>query len=461
MKPEKHTEQKISEPRRVVAIVGRPNVGKSALFNRLAGRRLAIVHEEAGVTRDRLVVEVEFGNERFELIDTGGIGYIDKAEQKDSISAGIRNQVEAAIEDAAVIIHLVDVTTGQLPLDVEVARLLHASGRPVLLAANKCDHEGLDSQIGEFQTFGFQSFPISALHRRGLEELFGAAAVLLPETMEPSIVDPLKVAIIGRPNAGKSSFINRLIRNDRVIVSEIPGTTRDSVEVPFFIGRGVTARHYLLIDTAGVRRRGKVKDAVERFSIFRTEKSIDLSDVVVLVVDATEGPKGRDKRLAALVEEKEKGCIILVTKWDLVDDTEMTQRTYGKDLGIALPFLRHVPIIFASSETGYNIRKCIEAIDYVASQVSQEFGTGVLNRIIEECVVRNPPPLVKNKRLKIYYCTQIDTRPVRIKLFVNNPVLVTANYRKYLINKLRATFGLEGAPVVLHFTRRRPQNVEG
>ncbi|MFT7516167.1 MAG: GTP-binding protein, partial [Candidatus Omnitrophota bacterium] len=303
-------------------------------------------------------------------------------------------------------------------------------------------------------------FAISALHKRGLDELFSAVIGLLPEGEEPSIVHPLKVAVVGRPNAGKSSFINRLIRNDRVIVSEIAGTTRDSVEVPFVIGRGETARHYLLIDTAGVRRRSKVTDAVERFSIFRTEKSIELSDVVVLVLDATEGPKGRDKRLASLIEAKEKGCIILVNKWDLADDTEITQRKYGEALGEELPFLRHVPIIFVSSQSGYNIRKSIEAIDYVASQVSQEVGTGVLNRIIEECVARNQPPMVKNKRLKIYYATQVDVRPVRIKLFVNNPVLVTENYRKYLVNKLRASFGLEGAPVILHFTRRRSQIIE-
>ncbi|MFT5494678.1 MAG: GTP-binding protein [Kiritimatiellia bacterium] len=460
MKPKEVTEVAIKEPQRVVAIVGRPNVGKSALFNRLARRRLAIVHEESGVTRDRLIIEAHVDNDRFKLIDTGGIGYIDKAEQKDTISEGIRNQVEAAIEDAAVIIFLVDVTCGQLPLDVEVARLLHACGRTVLLAANKCDNPELDHQTSEFESFGFPSFAISALHKRGLDELFSAVIGLLPEGEEPSIVHPLKVAVVGRPNAGKSSFINRLIRNDRVIVSEIAGTTRDSVEVPFVIGRGETARHYLLIDTAGVRRRSKVTDAVERFSIFRTEKSIELSDVVVLVLDATEGPKGRDKRLASLIEAKEKGCIILVNKWDLADDTEITQRKYGEALGEELPFLRHVPIIFVSSQSGYNIRKSIEAIDYVASQVSQEVGTGVLNRIIEECVARNQPPMVKNKRLKIYYATQVDVRPVRIKLFVNNPVLVTENYRKYLVNKLRASFGLEGAPVILHFTRRRSQIIE-
>ena len=439
---------------RTIAIVGRPNVGKSAMFNRLARRRIAIVHEESGVTRDRLVVEVRWEDNPFELIDTGGIGFMDGAVQKDTISAGIRNQVEAAMEDAAVIIFAVDITAGLIPLDVEVARLLHEYNRPVFLAANKADTMAHDEQLADFESLGFPSFPVSAMHGRGLEDLFDAAVEKLPEARNESAVAPLRVAVVGRPNVGKSSYINRIIRNDRVIVSEIAGTTRDSVEVPFVIGRGKSARHYLLIDTAGVRRRSKVKDAVERFSMFRMEGSVEHSDVVILVIDATEGPKTRDKKLASLIAEKEKGCIILVNKWDLQEDEE-TQRKYGEDLGRSLPFLSHVPIVFCSAETGYNIRKTIETIDYVAKQVSTQIGTGVLNRVIENAFQRTQPPMVGGKRLRIYYSTQIGNRPVRIKLFVNNPKLAAAAYKKYLLKILRQKFGLEGAPIVMIYSARK------
>ena len=444
---------------RTIAIVGRPNVGKSAMFNRLARRRIAIVHEESGVTRDRLVVEVDWGSESFELVDTGGIGFMDGAEQKDSISAGIRNQVEAAIEDAAVIIFVVDITAGQVPMDVEVARLLHECDRPVFLAANKADNEELDKQLTEFDPFGFDSFPVSALHARGLEELFETAIEELPDAENVTKVDPLRVAVVGRPNVGKSSYINRIIKNDRVIVSEIAGTTRDSVEVPFVIGRGEGARHYLLVDTAGIRKRTKVKDAVERFSMFRMEKSVEHADMVVLVIDAAEGPKSRDKKLAAMIAEKEKGCIILVNKWDLQKD-ESTQRKYGEDLGRSLPFLSHVPIVFCSAETGYNIRKSIEAIDYVSKQVSTQMGTGMLNRIIDNAFRKTQPPMVKGKRLKIFYCTQVGVRPIRIRLFVNSPSLATPAYKKYLIRILRSHFGLEGAPVVMIYNRRKQADQE-
>lgn len=444
---------------RIVAIVGRPNVGKSALFNRVVRRRMAIVHEESGVTRDRLACEVSFGEERFELMDTGGIGFVDDSAPADVIEEGMKYQVEVAIEDAGAIIFAVDATAGVMPMDVEVARLLHDCGCPVFLAANKCDSSDHDMLSVAFEEFGFPVFAVSALHGRGMSDLLEAALATLPPGVPPEERDVLKVAIVGRPNAGKSSYVNRLIREERLIVSEVPGTTRDSIEVPFQIGKGKGRKDYVFIDTAGVRRAGKVDSVVEKFSVMRTETSIKMSDVVLLVLDATEGPKNRDKKLANLVEKHEKGCIILVNKWDLAEGVT-TQRQYGKALVENVPFLRHVPIIFASAMTGYNMRRTLEAIDFVATHVDTTLSTGLLNRTILTVHQRTPPPMVKNHRMRIYYCTQVGTRPVRIRLFVNDPKRCPPAYKSFLINKLRATFGLEGAPIVLQFVRRPKKDFE-
>jgi len=441
------------EKQRVIAIVGRPNVGKSALFNRLVGRRLAIVHEQSGVTRDRLRCEVIRHDQHFDLIDTGGIGLLDGETARDTIEHGTREQVDLAVEDAAAVIFVVDLTDGVVPLDEEVARILHQSGRPVILAANKADHAGLDAQAGVFERLGFPTFPISALHNRGVGEVIDEALAFLPDMPHESIKDPLKIAIVGRPNAGKSSYINRLLNSKRVLVSEIAGTTRDSIEVPFTVGRGDQARHYLLIDTAGMRKARKVKDAVEKFSVIRAEKTIARADVVVIVLDATEGPKNREKRIAALAMEHLKGVVLLVNKWDLADGIT-TQRAYGKALREVVPFLDFVPLIFASATTGYNIRRTIDTIDYVAEQVSTHLTTGLLNRVLRDATARVQPPMVEGKRLKLYYATQVNVRPIIIRLFVNAPRLIKPAYKQYLINQLRQAFGLEGAPVILQFRAR-------
>lgn len=368
-------------PNRVIAIVGRPNVGKSALFNRMIRRQMAIVHERAGVTRDRLSVQVRFDNERFELVDTGGIGFFDDKAPTDVIESGIITQVETAIQDAAAILFIVDVTKGIQPLDGEVARRLRDCGRPVFLGANKCDAPEKDALADDFAELGFPVFPISALHGRGIGLMVETALARLPEgeTSEPE--GALQVAIVGRPNAGKSSYINRLIHEERLIVSKIPGTTRDSINVPFTVGKGKGERHYVFIDTAGVRRPGKVKDVVEKFSVMRTENSIKRASIVVLVMDASEGPKTRDKKIAGLIDKYNKGCVILVNKWDLADGIT-TQRKYGEALVEVVPFFRHAPIIFASAHSGFNIRRTLDAIDFVASQVDKEISTGLLNRTI-------------------------------------------------------------------------------
>ncbi|MCK5844355.1 MAG: ribosome biogenesis GTPase Der, partial [Victivallales bacterium] len=288
---------KTEEKKRTIAIVGRPNVGKSALFNRIVGRRISIVHEECGVTRDRVVCETEWEEQYFELIDTGGLGTIDSRSDDDVIVNRTNEQIAIAIEDAAVIIFVTDLTAGVVPMDEEVARLLHQADRPVFIAANKADNDNLNDDAIVFETLGFPVFPVSALHNRGMGFLMDTVLPILPEGENPADRNPLRVAVVGRPNSGKSSYINRLLKSERVIVSERPGTTRDSIEIPFTIGSGPQARHYQLIDTAGFNRRKRNGNAVEHYSNMRAEKSIEDADVVILLMDATEGPKLQDKKL--------------------------------------------------------------------------------------------------------------------------------------------------------------------
>lgn len=434
---------------RVVAIVGRPNVGKSALFNRLAGRRIAIVHEEAGVTRDRLECAAEWEGQRFELTDTGGLSTMDASAAKGLFEAETQRQAELAIEEAAALILVVDVTAGVLPLDREVAGRLHKSGRFTVVAANKADNPELDEQIAEFERLGFPVFPVSALHNRGLNALMEPVLKALPPASSGAASSPLKVAIVGRPNVGKSSYINKLLGSDRVIVSDIPGTTRDSIDVPFSFGAGESARRYLLIDTAGARKLGRAHTAVERFSLFRAQKSIERADVVVLMLDAEEGPGEQDKKLAAQIMEHHKGCLLLVNKWDLARGTK--EEEYEAALRRVLPFLDFAPILFVSSLTGFSLRRSVEAIDRVAAQTQRKLTTGLLNRVLHDATARVQPPHIRGHRLKYYYATQTGTTPVTIRLFVNDPKRMTPAYRAYLLRELRGTFGLEGAPISLQF----------
>ncbi len=437
---------------RIVAIVGRPNVGKSALFNRIVGRRIAIVHDQPGVTRDRLSAEARWRGERFELIDTGGLGFIDGEAAKDVLSAGTRAQAEVAIADASVIILATDVTDGVTPLDREVAALLRASGRPVLLAANKADHEGLDTQASEFAALGFPVFPVAALHNRGFDALLSAVLERLPPGESPTVENPLRVAIVGKPNAGKSSFVNRVLRSDRVIVSPIPGTTRDSIEIPFTIGSGPQARHYRLIDTAGLRKLRRAEDAVERWSVMRAQKSIEDADVVVLMIDAAQGPTEQDKKIAGLILDARKGCVLLVNKWDLATaETKVTQREYEKALRRDLYFLSYVPVVFVSAQSGLNVRKAVETIDYVAGQISTTLPTSTLNKVLHDAVKRVAPPRTGGKRLKFYYAAQTGVRPLRFRFFVNQPDLCVPSYQAYLIAALREAAGFEGAPIVVEY----------
>ena len=444
------------EAKRIVAIVGRPNVGKSALFNRIVGRRISIVHEEVGVTRDRVSAEALYQEERFELIDTGGLGHFDNEKSPDQIIAGTEEQAHIAIQDATCIIFVVDITAGILPLDQEVAHILRRSGREVILVANKADNADRDEQIDEFTRLGFPLFAVSAIQNRGLDPLLTSVIERLPKIENPTQKEPLRVAIVGRPNAGKSSYINRLLQSDRVIVSPTPGTTRDSIEIPFTIGSGESARTYQLIDTAGIQKETRSRGAVDWFSNLRAEKSIERADVVALMLDAQTGPTSRDKKIAAKIIEAEKGCLLLLNKWDLADEAEqeVTQTRYLPALREALPFLNFAPVMFVSAKSGYNIKRSIEAIDYVAAQTRTEITTGVLNRIIQQAVEKVSPPMVKGKRLKIYYATQSGTNPIYFRVFVNNPDLTRSNWVAYLKNQLRDAFGLEGAPIFIKFVPR-------
>lgn len=437
---------------RVIAIVGRPNVGKSAIFNRLAGRRIAIVHAASGVTRDRLMREVVWNTAHFELIDTGGIGTIE-AVRADTIDGGIRRQVEAALADAAVAMLVVDLEAGVVPLDEEVAALLRRGGCPVFVAVNKADGPRRDGDALEFEQLGLPVFPVSALHDRGFAPLMKAMIAALPPPVEQTPKEALRVAVVGRPNVGKSSYINRLLRSDRVIVSDIPGTTRDSIDVPFTVDRGAQARHYVLVDTAGMRRIGKIDNSVERFSRLRAEKSIKDVDVVILLTDASSGkPTAMDKKIGAAVLRENKGCVVVVNKWDLATTT---QRQFAPKVQRCMPFMGHCPLVFASAKTGFNIRHTVAAIDHVAAQVNTDLPTGVLNRVLEDACAQVAPPSVQGKRLKIYYATQVGRAPLVIRIFCNGPKRIVPAYRAYLIRILRRHFGLEGAPVLLQFRGRK------
>jgi len=446
----------MSQSNRVVAIVGRPNVGKSALFNRIARRRIAIVFDQPGVTRDRVAREVEANGRRFLLVDTGGLAFDRTPGSDDPLAAETRQQAAVAVEDAAVCIVVVDARAGVTPLDEEVIRRVRESGVECVIAANKCDREEDDARADEFARFGLEVLPCSAEHGRGIPALVAfATSRLPPPSEEEESAPPLRVAVVGRPNAGKSSYINRLLNAERVIVSEIPGTTRDSVDVPFTIGEGPTARRYVLVDTAGMKRHTQMsKTSVDTFSLFRSEKAIEESDVVLLVMDSKPGPTRQDMRIAGKILDAKRACVILMNKWDLAHEDGIKEDDAAKVLREMMPFLSFAPIVFCSAKSGYNVRRTVDAIDAVASSVRASLPTGVLNRTIETAQKKTLSPMVNGKRLKVYYALQVGVDPITIRMFVNDPKLVTDAYRSYLEKAIRARFGLEGAPIRMFLKAR-------
>ncbi len=443
----------------VVSLVGRPNTGKSALFNRLAKKRVAIVFDQPGVTRDRVTREVDLLGRRIMLVDTGGIAF-DRHVTHDPLDEETRSQAALAVEDSAVCVIVVDAREGMTPLDSEVIQRVRRSGVPCLLAANKCDTPDDDWRAAEFERFGLPVFAVSAEHGRGVEALLTALTERLPAAApDESSVRPLRVAVVGRPNAGKSSYVNRLLNAPRVIVSEIAGTTRDAVEVPFTIGSGPEARHYMLVDTAGMKPHTKMsKTSVDNFSLFRSEQAIEEADVVILLLDPVLGPTMQDKRIAGKILDAHRACVLMLNKWDLALAAGITQEKKAEDaVRQMMPFLAFAPIVFCSNKSGYNIRRTVEAIDRAAASASERIPTGMLNNVIVKATKRTVAPMVRGKRLKIYYALQVSTNPQTIRLFVNDPKLVTSAYLAYIEKAIRARFGLEGAPLRM-FLKARSRN---
>ena len=442
----------------VISLVGRPNTGKSALFNRIARKRVAIVFDQPGVTRDRVTREVERDGRRFMLVDTGGIAF-DRHVTGDPLDAETRSQAALAVEDSSVCVIVVDAREGITPLDAEVIQRVRSSGVPCVIAANKCDTPDDDWRSEEYRRFGLDVFPTSAEHGRGVDALLSDVIARLPAAVaDESAVRPLRVAIVGRPNVGKSSYVNRLLNAPRVIVSEIAGTTRDAVEVPFTIGSGPEARHYMLVDTAGMKPHTRMsKTSVDNFSLFRSEQAIEEADVVLLLIDASMGPTMQDKRIAGKILDAHKACVLLCQKWDLAMAEGMNEAKALEALRQMMPFLNFAPVVFCSNKSGYNIRRTVEAIDRAAASASERLPTGMLNRVLVTATKKTLAPMVKGKRLKVYYGLQVSTNPQTVRLFVNDPKLVTNAYLAFLEKNIRARFGLEGAPLRM-FLKARERN---
>ena len=442
----------------MVSIVGRPNVGKSALFNRIARERIAIVFDQPGVTRDRVAREVTMLGKRFLLVDTGGIAFDRTPGSQDPLADETRAQAALAVGDSDLCVVVVDARTGITPLDEEVLKRVRESGCPTVIAANKCDRAEDDVRADEFLRLGLQVFPVSAEHGRGVSALVEHVVAALPPQEEETAAKPLRVAVVGRPNAGKSSYINRLLNAERVIVSDIPGTTRDAVDVPFTIGEGPTARHYTLVDTAGMKHHTQMsKTSVDNFSLFRSEKAIEEADVVLLMLASEIGPTRQDMRIAGKIIDAQKACVILMNKWDVAQKSGIDEKDAAQAIRQMMPFLSFAPIVFCSAKSGYNIRRTVDAIDAVASSVKTQMPTGVLNRTIEVATKKTLSPMRNGRRLKVYYGLQVGTDPLTVRLFVNDPKLVVPAYKAYIEKAIRARFGLEGAPLRL-FLKERPRS---
>lgn len=433
----------------VLAIVGRPNVGKSTLFNKLAGRRISIVEDYPGVTRDRVYAEGEWLNHKFTMIDTGGL----EPTSNDLILTQMRRQAEIAIELADVILFMVDAKDGILAADEEIAQMLRMTRKPVILAVNKADRQELPENFYDFFTLGLgEPIAISSVNGLNLGDLLDEVLKAFPQMGEgEDEEDLIKVAIIGKPNVGKSSLLNQIFGEERVIVSPIAGTTRESIDTEIT----VDGRSYRFIDTAGIRKKKKVNENVERYSVLRSLASITHSDISLLMIDASEGVTDQDKKIAGYAHEEGKGLIIVVNKWDTIEKDNRTYNEYVKDIRNQLTFLSYAPIVFISAKTGQRVRQVIETIDRVHEHQSFRISTGLLNDVINEAILLNQPPSDKGKRLKIFYVTQVSIKPPTFVVFVNDKDLAHFSYVRYLENKLREQFDFEGTPIVLNVKSKR------
>ena len=433
----------------LVAIVGRPNVGKSMLFNKLIGQRLAIVEDTPGVTRDRIYGECEWVGRKFMLVDTGGI----EPNTDDQILKFMREQAQIAIDHADVIIFLTDVRTGLTASDQDVANMLLKSGKPIVLAVNKMDSVGApDPDFYEFYNLGLgDPVAVSAVHGHGTSDLLDRCVEYFPpETEEDAEDDTIKVAVIGKPNVGKSSLVNRILGQERVIVSNVAGTTRDAIDSYFENETG----KYVFIDTAGMRKKSKVDESIERYSVLRATMAIDRADVCLIMIDATEGVTEQDTKVAGLAHEAGKACIIVVNKWDLVEKDGKTMDHMREDVRRDLSYMTYAPVLFISAETGQRVPRLFELINYVYEQSCTRITTGMLNNVLEDAQTRVQPPTDKGRRLKIYYMTQVGVRPPHFVVFCNDSRLFHFSYRRYLENCIRGVFGLEGTHIVLTVRER-------
>ena len=438
----------------LIAIVGRPNVGKSMLFNKLVGQWLSIVEDTPGVTRDRLYAEAEWRNRKFDLVDTGGI----EPSADSQILAFMRQQAEIAIQHATVILFVCDIKTGLTASDQEVANMLLRSQKPVVLAVNKMDQVGITNpDIYEFYNLGLgDPIAVSAVHGHGTGDLLDACMEYFPpEDEEEEEDDVIKVAIIGKPNVGKSSLVNRILGEQRVIVSDMAGTTRDAVDSYFENQKG----KYLFIDTAGMRKKSKVDDRIEKFSVLRATMAIERADVCLILVDANEGVTEQDTKVAGLAHEAGKACIIVVNKWDAIEKDDKTMDHMRQDIRRDLSYMTYAPIVFISALTGQRVDRLFDLINYVNDQASLRITTGMLNTVLADATARVQPPTDKGRRLKIYYMTQIGIKPPHFVCFCNDAKLFHFSYQRYLENQIRSTFGLEGTPVRL--TIRQKSDKEG
>lgn len=434
----------------ILAIVGRPNVGKSTLFNTLAGEKISIVEDHPGVTRDRIYADVTWLNHSFSMIDTGGI----EMDSKDKMLKHMREQADIAIDTADVILFLVDVRQGLVDADFKVADMLRKSGKPVILVVNKVDNfEKYMPDVYEFYNLGIgDPHPISAASKLGIGDMLDAVMELFDlEKIEEEEDDRPKIAIVGKPNAGKSSLINNLLGENRVIVSDVAGTTRDAIDTEIVYN----GTEYVFIDTAGLRRKSKIKENIERYSIIHTVAAIERSDVVILMIDATEGVSEQDAKIAGIAHDRGRGLIIAVNKWDAIEKDNHTVKEYTKKVRDILSFVPYAEIIFISALTGQRTKKIFDLLETVIENHAMRIQTGVLNEILMEAVALQQPPSDKGKRLKLFYMTQVSTKPPTFVLFVNKKELMHFSYQRYIENRIRDTFGFMGTPIRIFIRERK------
>ena len=433
----------------IIAIVGRPNVGKSMLFNKLIGRRLSIVEDTPGVTRDRIYGEADWAGRSFTLIDTGGI----EPRTDNMILEFMRSQAQIAIDHAHVIVFLTDIKTGLTASDQEVANMLLRSGKPIVLAVNKMDKTGTtDPDFYEFYNLGLgDPVAVSALHGHGTGDLLDACIQYFPpEEEEEEEDDAIKVAVIGKPNAGKSSLVNKILGEERVIVSNVAGTTRDAIDSRFTNDKG----SFVFIDTAGIRKKSKIEEDIEKYSVLRATMAIERSDVCLIMIDATEGVTEQDTKVAGLAHEAGKSSIIVINKWDLIEKDGKTMDHMREEIRKDLSFMPYAPILFISAKTGQRVDRLFELIDYVSNQASTRITTGMLNNVLADAQTRVQPPTDKGRRLKIYYMTQVGIKPPHFVIFCNDSRLFHFSYQRYIENCIRNTFGLEGTPIILSIRQK-------